>query len=367
MKSWYFFIGIFILFSCGDLENKNNNLIISGNVISTSSGLIFLEKLVPEGYEKMDSTKAGKDRSFAFQIPKGKPEIYRINFFGIQQNHIVLDSQDISITASGKLRQGNFLATGSTELEILRKVNEESNQFDLEKSLFRQRLLNLSSKNDSVKIKPLEAEFMDREREFYGFLTNSIKELNGHLAAWLILTEHFDIEQNLDFYEDQLKLFEKSIPDSWQLNLLTSRYQDIKKLAIGSVAPDFSLPNPDGELIRLSSFRGKYIFLDFWASWCQPCRVENPELVQVYDKFKGEDFEILGVSFDKKKENWLKAISQDELEWKHVSDLKYFDSELIELYNITNVPTTLLLDPGGVIIAKNIHADGLAKILQYKP
>ena len=104
--------------------------------------------------------------------------------------------------------------------------------------------------------------------------------------------------------------------------------------------------------------------MDFWASWCQPCRIENPNLVKVYEKFVGPKFDIFGVSFDKKKENWIKAIEKDGLTWSHVSDLKYLDSEMIELYNITNVPTTFLLDPDGKIIAKNIHADALENILK---
>jgi peroxiredoxin len=136
-----------------------------------------------------------------------------------------------------------------------------------------------------------------------------------------------------------------------------------RNLEIGATAADFSLPNPDGKLIQLSDFRGKYVFLDFWASWCQPCRRENPDLVKVYEKYQGDQFEILGVSFDRSREKWLKAIKMDGLEWVHVSDLKYFDSEMIQLYNITNVPMSFLLDREGKIIAKNIHADQLEQLL----
>ena len=140
--------------------------------------------------------------------------------------------------------------------------------------------------------------------------------------------------------------------------------KSVQKLEIGSIAPNFSLPDPDGRLIHLSDFRGKYIFLDFWGSWCLPCRKENPELVKVYNQFKGQDFEILGIAFDKKKDKWIDAIESDGLEWPQVSDLKYFDSEMIGLYNIVNVPTTMLLNPEGKIIAINVHADELEKLLK---
>jgi peroxiredoxin len=142
--------------------------------------------------------------------------------------------------------------------------------------------------------------------------------------------------------------------------------QDVQsgnKLDIGSMAPEFSLPDRKGRQVSLSDFRGKYVFLDFWASWCLPCRKENPDLVRVYNKFKGQNFEMLGIAFDKKREKWIDAIQSDGLEWPQVSDLKYFDSEMIELYSIVNVPTTMLVDPEGKIVAMNLHADELENLL----
>lgn len=140
--------------------------------------------------------------------------------------------------------------------------------------------------------------------------------------------------------------------------------ESTQKLQIGSIAPDFSLPDPGGKLIHLSDFRGKYLFLDFWGSWCLPCRKENPELVKIYNQFKDHNFEILGIAFDKKKDKWIDAIESDGLEWPQVSDLKYFDSEMIGLYYIENVPATMLLDPEGKIIAINVHANELEKLLK---
>lgn len=145
---------------------------------------------------------------------------------------------------------------------------------------------------------------------------------------------------------------------------ITSDHRQMEqKLSVGSFAPNFSLPDPEGNLVQLSDFYGKYVFLDFWASWCQPCRKENPDLVKIYDRFKNQNFEIVGIALDKKKDRWLNAVKSDGLEWPQLSDLKYFDSEIIELYGIVNVPTTLLLDPEGKIIAKNLHASDLEKKL----
>jgi peroxiredoxin len=156
---------------------------------------------------------------------------------------------------------------------------------------------------------------------------------------------------------------EKKPGDAKHEKAVSDKSKNERKLEIGAIAANFSLPSQDGKLIQLSDFRGKYVFLDFWASWCLPCRASNPELVKVYEKFRGPNFEILGVSLDKKREAWTKAIKKDGLEWVHVSDLKYFDSEMIQLYNITNVPMTYLLDPEGTIIAQNIHVGQLEQLL----
>lgn len=366
MKNWFIFILVSLLLSCSDHDKGDNYLSVYGHIKSSSSGFIFLEKLVPGGYEKVDSTTIKGDHTFSFLVPKGNMEIFRISFFGVRESILVLDNKDVTVVADTNFSQSKFLLSGSQEMELLSQVNQVSSSYELEKNLFNHKFLSLTNQQDSTEIAALKNDYEKKELEYLQYVKQAVTDLNGHLTAWLILTEYLNIEHNLDFYEDQIKIFQQTIPDSWHFKLLTEKFWSIKKLAIGSVAPDFSLPTPDGGRAQLTSLRGKYVFLDFWASWCQPCRAENPNLIKIYDKYKGEQFEILGISFDKKKENWIKAIEQDRLEWKHVSDLKYFDSEMIELYNIVNVPTTILLDPEGKIIAKNIQSHELDMILKEK-
>lgn len=135
--------------------------------------------------------------------------------------------------------------------------------------------------------------------------------------------------------------------------------------AIGKTAPEIVLPDTAGKIIKLSSFKGKYVLIDFWASWCGPCRAENPAVVKAYEKYKTKGFEILGVSLDKEsaKGAWIQAIHDDKLTWPQVSDLKYWKSEVVDQYSVAAIPQNFLLDPAGKIIAKNLRGRELEKKL----
>ena len=135
--------------------------------------------------------------------------------------------------------------------------------------------------------------------------------------------------------------------------------------AIGAVAPDFTQNDPNGKPVKLSDFRGKYVLIDFWASWCSPCRIENPNVVKAYAQFKNKNFEILGVSLDNPnaKAAWLKAIENDKLTWAQVSDLQGWNNKAAVLYGVKGIPQNFLIDPKGVIIAKNLRGDELIQTL----
>ena len=125
------------------------------------------------------------------------------------------------------------------------------------------------------------------------------------------------------------------------------------------MAPDFSAPSPSGKLLALNDVKGKATLIDFWAAWCRPCRAENPNVVKVYNKYKGKGLSIIGVSLDKTAEAWKKAIDDDGLEWHHVSNIAYFDDAIAKLYNVDAIPATFLLDENGVIVAKNLRGPAL--------
>lgn len=140
---------------------------------------------------------------------------------------------------------------------------------------------------------------------------------------------------------------------------LKSQIKNAESFIVGAVAPDFTMKNLDGEAVNLSDFRGKVVLIDFWASWCGPCRKDNPHVVELYKKYKKDGFEILGVSLDKTKDKWEQAISKDNLTWTHVSDLKGWKNEVAQMYSVKSIPHTVLLDEEGKIIARKLRGPQL--------
>ncbi len=153
--------------------------------------------------------------------------------------------------------------------------------------------------------------------------------------------------------------FVKAFPDDDRKGQLEGILQAEGNLRKGQPAPEIALPGPDGQTYRLSSFKGKWVLIDFWASWCRPCRVENPNVVRLYQKYHPKGFEIFGVSLDYQREAWVQAIQQDNLTWTHVSDLKGWQSAAAQLYRISSIPATVLIDPEGRIAAKGLRGASL--------
>jgi len=140
--------------------------------------------------------------------------------------------------------------------------------------------------------------------------------------------------------------------------------EEAEKSWVGKQAPDLTLPDANGKMVSISSFRGKYLLVDFWASWCAPCRAENPNVVTAYNEFKGKNFTILGVSLDKDKDAWQQAIRADHLDWTHISDLRFWQSQAVNTFGFNGIPFNVLIDPQGKVIAQALRGDELENELK---
>lgn len=190
-----------------------------------------------------------------------------------------------------------------------------------------------------------------------------IKQQPASIVSAFVLYRYFSPELSADDVVKYTNLLDKSLAGTQYVKLLKALPAALRNTAIGTKAPDFTLPDPNGKPVKLSDHFGKYLLVDFWASWCGPCRKENPNVVRLYHRYKDKGFSVFGVSLDSKKDAWIEAIKKDGLEWTHVSDLLFWDSGPAKLYGIRGIPGNVLLDPSGKIIARNLRGEALEKKL----
>ena len=230
-------------------------------------------------------------------------------------------------------------------------------------------LQNARANGKEAFINSLREEYTELQQEASSYELAFATEHPNSLISILLLERMFmsksvdeaTIKPLIESLSDDIKSSEagKKLMAAWEANLIT---------AIGSKAQEFKGPNPEGKEISLSELKGKVTIIDFWAAWCKPCRAENPNVVSVYNQYHEKGLEIISISLDKSKEDWLAAITADQMDWHHISTLQYFDDPIARLYNINAIPATLILDENGVIVAKDLRGPALgAQIAKMLP
>jgi thiol-disulfide isomerase/thioredoxin len=197
----------------------------------------------------------------------------------------------------------------------------------------------------------------------YKIVATFVKTHPNSIVSLYAMASYMRNDPSVSELKETFNLLSADVRNTPQGKAYAQGLMNQEKTMIGNPAPDFEQKAPDGKLVKLSSFKGKYVFLDFWASWCVPCRAENPNVVKAYQKYKDANFVIVSVSLDESKDAWTQAIAKDGMPWIHTSDLKAFKNEAAVKYDIHSIPSNFLIDPNGKIIAKGLRGAKLEEKL----
>lgn len=344
-------------------EAGDKGLKIEGKINHpTADGFVILEEIGQGDIQALDTFQVSDDSTFRYTSANISPGFYRINFYGKQYVNLILGNENVQVTADGDRPDGMADVTGSTDTDYFYEVNDIMQEMQDQINSMNADYMKAQADGNADAMNEIEQRYKQIEAENGNKIKEKIEEMGTSLAA-LYAVNYLDAEKEFSFLQTLADKFQQERPNSRYTQQFVEQVSALSKLAIGMSAPDIALPNPEGDTVRLSSLRGNYVMIDFWAAWCKPCRMENPNVVRLYEEYKSKGFEIYGVSLDRTKEAWVKAIEQDNLSWQHVSDLQYFNSEAASLYNINAIPATVLLDKEGKIIAKNLRGQALEEKL----
>jgi peroxiredoxin len=333
---------------------------ISGELENITSGQVYLHELQGQQMVARDTATIGADGTFTFDGNVTEPTLYRISTN--QQNGLmlVLDGGNVEVKADASDINRTAKIEGSKESLIFQDLNRIVNETGREQMELEQRFNKAMTEGNTEAAEAARVQYMSLQNKVKDFLAKHPKSVVSAFGTATLI----DPMNDFAFADSMANLYNQYIPDSRYTKMLNERIQPFKNTAIGSMAPDIKLATPEGGEKSLSSLRGKYVLIDFWASWCAPCRKENPNVVRMYNEYKDKGFEIFGVSLDQSRDKWLKAIADDKLTWPQVSDLKGWESAAAQKYNITAIPQTILLDKEGKIIAKGLRGDELEQKLE---
>jgi thiol-disulfide isomerase/thioredoxin len=365
-------------------KKEEKGFTVSGKLEHNRSDMIYLKEMTSRELLPLDSCKL--DSSGTFQLHGASPES---RFFAVYARpgdyvYLLAETGD-QITLNGDARNlaGSYRVEGSEDSRLIRELTTQQSR-TLEKIRDLSKIFNDSL--ESPRFSDIKAELdssykeaINAQRQFtFRFIEENLNSQASLMALYQQMgPRSYLLEPNKDFryfamVDSSLNMLypesDAVIDLHRQVDELRQQKQmeamNAAKFGIGKEAPEIALPSPSGDTILLSSLRGKIVLLDFWASWCAPCRSENPNLVANYKKYRDKGFEIYQVSLDRTKAAWIKGIEDDKLDWIHVSDLQYWNSVVVPVYNIQGIPMNFLLDRDGKILAQNLRGEELGKKLE---
>lgn len=350
-------IGLFFT-SC----NQGEQFKLTGNISGQTEGKVYLSKVQDNELVKIDSAEL-KEGVFEFVGTVASPQRYFIQLDGKKEAiQFFVENSNIEISADvEKLSEANVV--GSAEQDVYTAYKESQKVFNEKYKTLRKEYMAARNAQDQVKmdsiIKVDEVMQVEIKEVTDEFLKNNANSVVSGFVKYR-MTGGMDVAEMEEMYN--------AIPENVKASIYGVKIKDkidlLNSVAIGKPAPDFTLDTPEGQPLSLSSFKGKVVVIDFWASWCGPCRRENPHMVELYNEVHDKGVEFLGVSLDKEKDKWLKAIEDDGLVWNHVSDLKFWNSKAAKMYGINGIPATVVIDKEGKIVAKKVFGADLKAAIE---
>lgn len=331
-------------------------------------GQIIIQEVKNGSFGWQDTITLKPNYTFTKKVNITEAGYYRINFYNAQMVDLILYKSNLEVNVDGNDPRGFAEVKGSPEVAFIRQVQGVLQEVESSPMMAKlnEDFNTAVQQQNEARIAELQDTYMKEISKAQDRVAELIKAQPASLGVINVLQSGstLDRDKYITTYMAVADKLKKEWPNSSHAQEFISMVDRLKVTAIGQRAPEIALPDTTGQVVKLSSMKGKYVLVDFWAKWCGPCRQENPNVVKAFQKYKDKGFTVFGVSLDRSKADWMKAIADDKLTWTHVSDLKYWQSEAAKTYNITGIPFSLLLDPNGVIIAKNLRGRALESKLE---
>ncbi len=360
-----------LLFFVGCKQKSNEaTYSVTGKIQHATNSTLLLQE-VPYGGKPivtLDSITLDKDGNYAFRFIAKQEGIYRLATEKDFEIIFVNDEENIQINADAENYQSYNIKGSKNSSALLNFLTQyRKKDSSLFSTLFNLDALQKQKAKDSS-IFWLQKQRITKINDLNEFVENKINNSSSPAVIYYTLGLSLRSMESAKVLALAKAAAEKTkaAPLVEFVALLSTQVQSNTKVAaasVGNIAPEISLADPNGKIISLSSLRGKYVLVDFWASWCGPCRGENPNVVAAYEKYKNKNFTVLGISLDEDKASWLEAIKEDKLNWQHISDLKKWESIVVGAYQIEGIPFNVLIDPTGKIIATELRGQALQETL----